>query len=165
LSREAFNARIKKILIMIVDRFDPRKDKDALKEIFEDFIENKCYFSSTWERFEKQLNKRSMDLQYRNGMVVAKEDGKLIGFGTYTIFTDYLGNNRVLIHQILTKKKDSFRKGIEEKIIEELRLYVKRTLGEDKVFFICPDADGSKRSTFMKLGIKKSPHVWYEKEL
>jgi hypothetical protein len=150
---------------MIVDRFDPRKDKAALKEIFKDFVENKCYFSTRWDKFEKELDKRSMNLQYRNAMVVAKEDGDLIGFGTYTMFTDYLGNNWVLIHQVITKKEDAYRKGIEEKIIEELQLYVKRSLGENKVYFICPDSDGSKRSTFMKLGIKKSDNVWYEKEL
>ncbi|MGV9200554.1 MAG: GNAT family N-acetyltransferase [Promethearchaeia archaeon] len=151
--------------MIVVERYDPRKDKDALKEIFEDFIENKCYFSSQWDKFEKELDKRSMQLQYRNGMVVAKEDGKLVGFGTYTMFTDYLGNNWVLIHQVITTKKDAYRKGIEEKIIGELQLYVKRSLGEDKVYFICPDSDGSKRSTFMKMGIKKSDKVWYEKKL
>ncbi|MFO8020691.1 MAG: GNAT family N-acetyltransferase [Promethearchaeia archaeon] len=148
-----------------IERYDPRKDKDALKEIFEDFIQNKCYFSSNWEEFEKELDKRSMDLQYRNGMVVAKEDGNLVGFGTYTMFTDYLGNNWVLIHQVITRKQDAYRKGIEEKIIEELQLYVKRSLGEDKAYYICLDSDGSKRSTLMKMGIKKSDKEWYEKEL
>ena len=113
--------------LIIIDRFDPRSDKEALKEIFEDFIENKSYFFSHWEKFEDELNKRSLDLQYRNSMVIAKEDGILLGFGTYTLFTDYLGNDRVLIHQILTKKKDSFKRGIEEMIIREVQLYVKRT--------------------------------------
>ena len=86
---------------LIVERYDPRVDKDALKEIFEDFIENKSYFFSHWERFEEELNKRTLDLQYRNSMVVAKDEGKIIGFGTYTLFRDYLGNDRVIIHQIL----------------------------------------------------------------
>ena len=98
-------------------------------------------------------------------MVVAKDDGKIVGFGTYTLFRDYLGNDRVLIHQVITKKEDSFKKGIEEKIIRELQLYIKRSLKIDKVFFIAPDSDGSIRSLFLKLGVKKSPNIWYENEI
>ncbi len=98
-------------------------------------------------------------------MVVAKEDGKIVGFGTYTLFRDYLGNDRVLIHQIMTKKDDSFKKGIEEKIIRELQLYIKRSLKIDKVYFICPDSDGALRSLFLKLGVKKSRYIWYENEM
>lgn len=151
--------------LIIIERYDPRVDKEALKEIFEDFIQNKSYFVSNWENFEEELNKRSLDLQYRNSLVVAKEDGKVEGFGTYSLFRDYLGNDRVLIHQILTKKEDSFKKGIEEQIIRELQLYIKRTLKIDKVYFICQDTDGSLQNLFLKLGIKKSKHVWYEHEI
>ncbi len=150
---------------LIIERYDPRVDKDALKEIFEDFIENKSYFYSHWERFEEELNKRTLDLQYRNSMVIAKDDGKIIGFGTYTLFRDYLGNERVLIHQVLTKKENSFRKGIEEQIIRELQLYIKRTLKIDKVYFICQDTDGAQQSLFLKLGIKKSKYIWYEHDI
>ena len=150
---------------LIIERYDPRVDKDALKEIFEDFIENKSYFFSHWERFEEELNKRTLDLQYRNSMVVAKDEGKIIGFGTYTLFRDYLGNDRVMIHQILTKKESSFKKGIEEQIIRELQLYIKRTLKIDKVYFICQDTDGAQQSLFLKLGIKKSKFVWYEHDI
>ncbi|MFX1477484.1 MAG: hypothetical protein ACFFCI_05090 [Promethearchaeota archaeon] len=151
--------------MIITNRYDPRIDKAALKEIFEDFVENKSYFFSHWQRFEEELNRRSLDLQYRNSMVVAKEDGNIVGFGTYTLFRDYLGNDRVLIHQILTKKEDSFKKGIEEMIIRELQLYIKRTLKIDKVYFICPDTDGALRSVFMKVGINKSKYFWYEHEI
>ena len=151
--------------MIIVDRYDPRADKDALKEIFINFIAIKSYFFSTWEKFEEELNRRTLDLQYRNSMVVAKEDGKIIGFGTYTLFRDYLGIDRVLIHQILTKKEDSFKKGIEEMIIREIQLYVKRTLKIDKVYFICPDEDGVLRSVFLKIGINKSKYIWYEHEI
>ncbi len=148
--------------LIIIQRYDPRVDKDALKELFEDFIENKSYFVSHWEKFEDELNKRTLSLQYRNSLIVAKEDGRIVGFGTYTLFGDYLGNDRVLIHQILTKKEDSFKKGIEEQIIRELQLYIKRTLKIDKVYFICQDSDGLQQSIFLKLGIKKSKHFWYE---
>ncbi len=152
-------------ILIIIDRYDPRVDKEALKELFKNFISVKSYFFSHWEKFEKELNRRTLDLQYRNSMVVAKEDGKIVGFGTYTLFRDYLGNDWVLLHQVLTNKEDSFKKGIEEKVIRELQLYIKRSLKIDKVYFICPDSDGATRSLFLKLGIKKSPNFWYENEI
>ncbi len=151
--------------MIVTDRFDPRLNKDALKEIFEDFIENKSYFISTWQEFEKEINKRVLDLQYRNSMVVAKEGGEIVGWGTYTLIEDYLGNKRALIHQVLTKKGDSYRKGIEEQIIRELKLYVKRTLNLDKVFLICQDSDSALRNLVMKLGAKKSKNYWYENDI
>jgi len=151
--------------MIVIERYDPRLDREALKEIFEDFIENKSYFFSHWQKFEQELNKRVLDLQYRNSMVVAKEDGKVIGWGTYTVFRDYLGNDRAIIHQILTKKQDSFKKGIEEMIIKEIQLYIKKTLKLDNVFYFCPDSDGALRSVFMKLGIKKSEHFLYKNEI
>ena len=147
-----------------LDRYDPRKDKEELKELFKDFTENKSYFSVNWQEFEKELNKRALDLQYRNSMIVAKEEEKIVGFGTYTIF-DTIFKERVLIHQVLTKKQDSFKKGIEELIVRELEKYLKSTLKLDKVFYICPDKDGSARSLLLKLGLKKSQHIWYEKDL
>ena len=151
--------------MIVTDRFDPRLDKDGVKEIFEDFIENKSYFISTWQEFEKEINKRVLDLQYRNSMIVAKEEGEIVGWGTYTLITDYLGNNRALIHQVLTKKEDSYRKGIEEQIIRELKLYIKRTLNLDKVFLICQDSDSALRNLVMKLGAKKSKNYWYENDI
>ena len=150
--------------MIVTDRFDPRLDKDAVKEIFEDFIENKSYFVSTWQEFEKELNKRVLDLQYRNSMIIAKEEGKIVGWGTYTLIQDYLGNQRALIHQVLTKREDSYRKGIEEQIIRELKLYVKKTLNLDKVFLICQDSDSALRNLVMKLGAKKSKYYWYEND-
>jgi len=147
------------------DRYDPRLDRDALKEIFEDFIENKSYFISTWKEFENKLNKRVLDLQYRNSMIIAKEEGVIVGWGTYTLIKDYLGNNRALIHQVLTKREDSYRKGIEEQIIRELKLYIKRTLNLDKVFIICQDSDSALRNLVMKLGAKKSKNYWYENDI
>ena len=151
--------------MITTDRYDPRLDKDAIKEIFEDFIENKSYFISTWQDFEKEVNKRVLDLQYRNSMIVAKEEGKIIGWGTYTLIKDYLGNKRALIHQVLTKKEDSYRKGVEEQIIRELKLYVKRTLNLDKVFLLCQDSDSALRNLVMKLGAKKSKNYWYENDI
>ncbi|MHA1149986.1 MAG: GNAT family N-acetyltransferase [Promethearchaeota archaeon] len=148
-----------------IERFDPRADKEAVKDIFKDFIENKSYFESSLEKFEKELDKRVLDLHYRNSMVIAKEDDKIVGYGTYTLFNDYLGNLRALIHQVMTRKEDSFKKGIEETIIKELMIYIKKTLNLDKVFLICPDNDSNKRSVFMKLGAKKSKYIWYEKEI
>ena len=151
--------------MIVIERYQPRLDKDSLKEIFEDFIDNKSYFISTWQEFEKELNKRVLDLQYRNSMVVAKEEGVIVGWGTYTLITDYLGNKRALIHQVLTKKEDSYRKGIEELIIRELKLYIKRTLNLDKVFLICQDSDSALRNLVMKLSAKKSKNYWYENDI
>ena len=150
---------------MEITRYDPRKDKEALNELFNDFIENKSYFSSNWNKFEYELNKRLLNLQYRNSMVIAKEGDKLVGWGTYTIFRDYLGNDRVLIHQVLTKKEDSFKKGIEEAIIRETITYIKKTTDIDKFNILGPDSDGSLRSLLLKLGLKKSKFIWYENNL
>jgi hypothetical protein len=151
--------------MIVIERYDPRLDKTQLRELFDDFIENKSYFFSHWKKFEAELNKRILDLQYRNSMVVAKEDGKIVGWGTYTLFIDYLGNQRALIHQVLTRKDDAYKKGIEEKVIRELQLYIKKTLKLDTSYLICPDSDSALRSIFMKLGIKKSQFVWYEGEI
>lgn len=149
---------------MRIERYDPRNDKEALKALFEDFIQNKSYFKSNWNNFEYELNKRLLSLQYRNSMVMVKEDEKAVGWGTYTIFRDYLGNDRVLIHQVLTRRADSFKKGIEEMIIRELMSYVKKTLPDiEKINILCPDSDASMRSLLMKLGLKKSEYFWYEK--
>ncbi|MFX0188361.1 MAG: GNAT family N-acetyltransferase [Candidatus Hodarchaeota archaeon] len=151
--------------MITIERYDPRKDREDLKELFEDFIKNKSYFDSNWSKFDYELNKRSLNLQYRNSMVIAKEDGKIVGWGTYTIFRDYLGNDRVLIHQILTRKDDAYKKGIEEMLIRELLNYISSTLGINKFNIICPDSDGNLRSLLLKLGLKKSQFIWYEKEL
>lgn len=150
---------------MEITRYDPRKDKEALNELFNDFIKNKSYFSSNWNKFEYELNKRLLNLQYRNSMIIAKEGDKLVGWGTYTIFRDYLGNDRVLIHQVLTKKEDSFKKGIEEAIIREIITYIKKTTEIDKFHILGPDSDGSLRSLLLKLGLKKSKFIWYENNL
>ncbi len=148
-----------------IDRYDPRKDLEDLKELFEDFKENKAYFDSDWKKFEEVLNKRILDLKFRNGMVVAREYGKMIGWGTFTPFSDYLGNERFLIHQVLVRKDDAFKKGIEEAIIRELESYIKNTLKHNKVYYLCTDKESKKISLFIKLGMKKSPFIWYEKDL
>jgi len=48
-----------------ITRYDPRKDKEALIELFNNFIENKSYFSSNWNKFEYELNKRLLNLGLR----------------------------------------------------------------------------------------------------
>jgi RimJ/RimL family protein N-acetyltransferase len=98
-------------------------------------------------------------------MIVAQEEGEIVGWGTYTLIEDYLGNKRALIHQVLTKKENSYRKGIEELIIRELKLYIKRTLNLGRVFLICHDSDSALRNLVMKLGAKKSKNYWYENEI
>ena len=112
---------IQGIEMIEVGRYDPREDKEALIELFEDFNNNLSHFPVPREHFEKELNLRVLDLQYRNSMITAKENGKLVGFGTFTVFIDYLGNKHALIHQVMTRKEDSFKKGIENLILEELQ--------------------------------------------
>ena len=150
--------------MIVLDRYDPREDKEAVKELFEDYIENIAHFSSDWEKFEAELNKRVLDLQYRNSIVVAKEEGKIVGMGTFTVFRDYLGNDRVLIHQVMTRKTDSYKKGIEELVITEVQKYVKRALKIEKFYFICPDSDGNLLSLIFKLNQKKTKFPWYENQ-
>ena len=150
--------------MIVLDRYDPRKDKEAVKELFEDYIVNIAHFSSDWEKFEAELNKRVLDLQYRNSIVIAKEEEKIVGMGTFTIFRDYLGNDRVLIHQVMTRKTDSYKKGIEELVITEVQKYVKRALKIEKFYFICPDSDGNLRSLLLKLNQKKTKFPWYENQ-
>ena len=150
--------------MIVLDRYDPRKDKEAIKELFEDFMENISHFPSDWETFEAELNKRVLDLQYRNSIVIAREEDKIVGMGTFTVFRDYLGNDRVLIHQVMTRKSDSYKKGIEELIINEVQKYVKRALNNEKFYFICPDADGNMRSLLLKLNQKKTKFPWYENQ-
>ncbi|MFX1273578.1 MAG: hypothetical protein ACFFAT_00930 [Promethearchaeota archaeon] len=145
-----------------IGRYDPREDKEALKELFDDFNNNISYFPVPKEQFERELNLRVLDLQYRNSMITAKENGKLVGFGTFTVFIDYLGNKHALIHQVMTRKEDSFKKGIENLILEELQKYVGRALKTDKFYYRCPDKDSNMRSLLLKLNQKKSNFFWYE---
>jgi len=148
-----------------IGRYNPRTDEEDLKNLFNDFIQHKSYFQVDWEQFKEELDERVLDLTKRNGMITARENGKLVGWGTYSLYTDYLGNTRVIIHQVMTRKEDSYKKGIEEQIIRELERYVKNTLKFDKVYYPWMESDSSIRSLFLKLGIKKSEHIWYEKTL
>ena len=129
--------------MITIERYDPRRDKDDLRELFDDFLRHKSYYSSNWNKFEYELNKRLLNLQYRNSMVIAKEEGKIVGWGTYTIIRDYLGNDRALIQQVLTRKENSYKKGIEEQIIMELLHYSKSILGVSIFNIVCPDSDGN----------------------
>ncbi|MHA2183312.1 MAG: hypothetical protein ACXAAH_17985 [Promethearchaeota archaeon] len=45
--------------MIIIDRYDPRSDKEALKEIFLDFIDSKSYFFSHWQKFEEEKKEKS----------------------------------------------------------------------------------------------------------
>ncbi len=113
--------------MIVIDRYDPRKDKEEILEIFEDFIENKSYFFSYKERFESELNKRVLDLKYRNSIILARENGKIVGAGFVSTYIDILGKENCVIHQVMTKKEDSYKRSIEERIIRELMKYVKTT--------------------------------------
>ncbi|MFX1238100.1 MAG: hypothetical protein ACFFAS_17810 [Promethearchaeota archaeon] len=148
--------------MIILSRYDPRTDKEALKELFEDFNNNLSYFPVEWDDFENELKRRALKLQYRNAMVVAKEKDRIVGFGTFTAFRDYLGIDYALVHQVMTRKEDSFKKGIEFMILEELQKYISRTFNTTKFYYRCPDKDNNRRSLLIKLNQKKSKCIWYE---
>ncbi len=150
--------------MVVIQRYDPRADKNELKALFEDFIEHISYLPGTWEKFEKEVENRALDLRTRNSMVVAKEDGKLVGWATYTKITDYLGNSRVLLHQVITKKADSFKKGIEEELIHELEAYIKKTEHLDRVYIRVKNSDNQSKSLLLKMGYKKSEFMYYERK-
>ncbi|MBN1803082.1 MAG: hypothetical protein JW891_16345 [Candidatus Lokiarchaeota archaeon] len=145
-----------------LDRYDPRTDKEALKELFDDFNQNLSYFPVDWDQFENELNRRVLKLQYRNAMIIAREDDKIVGFGTFTAFKDHLGRDHALVHQVMTRKADAFKKGIEFTILEELQKYISRSLNTRKFYYRCPDSDNNWRSLLMKLNQKKSKCIWYE---
>ena len=150
---------------MKIKRYDPRKDKDGLIELAEAYSE----FSTTKfvkETFVKEIESRVKDLVLRNSIILAKEDDeKIIGAGFFTIYNDHFGNSQCKIHHVLTKKEDSFKKGIEEAIMKELFKYLKNTMKITNIGLYCMDKNSQYRSVLMKMGIKKSKHLYYEYEI
>ena len=80
----------------------------------------------------KELDNRANDLKLRNSIVLAKEDEIIVGAGFISIWNDFLGRTQVIVHDVITRKKDAFKKGIEEKILKELIKYMKNILKIDE---------------------------------
>ena len=93
---------------------------------------------------------------------------KIIGAGTFSMYSDFFGNPNVIINQIMTYKEDSFKKGIEEAIMRELFKYLKKTLNIKKAGFFLREKDNQYaqvRSVLMKLGFLKSNFTLYELDI
>ncbi|OLS13300.1 MAG: hypothetical protein RBG13Loki_3083 [Promethearchaeota archaeon CR_4] len=149
---------------IVVTRIDPRADKEDVVRLTREYFEwQKLPFDS--HNFELELNNRLTDLKHRNGIILAKEDGKVVGVGFYTIFKNFLGHDECFFHKIITNKADSFKKGIEESIIRELMKYVKSIFGIAKFMFRSFESDMAYVSLLMKLGIKKTTDTLYEKKI
>lgn len=142
-------------------RYDPRKDKEGLIALVSEFGYRSIYPINK-ESFDKEISKRVLDLKLRNSVILAKDDEKIMGAGFFTTYEDFLGNTHCLVHDVVVRKEDSFRKGIEEMIIRELFKYIKNTMKIDKVEMFFRQKDSNAQSILMKLAIKPSELVFYE---
>ena len=143
---------------------DPRKDMEQVKELISHF-EYKTGHPIDIAKFENELNKRVKDLALRNGNVLAKIGDEIIGAGFFTIWNDILGESHAIIHDVIVKKEDAFKKGIEETVIREIFTYLKRTLKIETANLFASRRDGNYQSLLMKLGFKKSNLDYYQKSL
>ena len=148
-----------------IKRYNPRKDKEALIDLVCDF-EYRSLYPIDVKKFEKEIDDRVKDLKLRNSIVLAKEDGNLVGAGFFTIWSDYLGNDHCYVHNVVTRKEDSFKKGIEELLLKELFKYLKKTMKVEKVGLWAKKRDSNFQSVLMKMGIKKNRDLeYYEHDL
>lgn len=144
-----------------IARYNPRKDKEELEALIKDFEYRVGEIDI--EKFSKEIEERSRDLRLRNAMVIAKEEEKIVGAGFFSLWYDFLGRQHCVLHDVVTRKEDAFKKGIEEMIIRELFNYLKKTMKIDKVsLYAKKQGDSNLISIFMKLGIKKSEWEHYE---
>jgi hypothetical protein len=144
-----------------IKRYDPRKDKDALEALVKDF-DYRSNYPIVIEQFAKEIGQRVLDLKLRNSIVLATEGETIIGAGFFTIWNDYLGNQQCIVHDVVTRKEDSFKKGIEELILKELFKYIKSTMKIDKVGLFVKKNDSNFQSLLLKMQIKKSNLEFYE---
>ncbi|MHA1672315.1 MAG: hypothetical protein ACTSYI_01680 [Promethearchaeota archaeon] len=147
-----------------ITRYDPRKDKEELENLVKNFEYRLGEVDLV--KFAKELEARLKDLRLRNSMVLAREEGKLVGAGFFSIWNDYLGRQTCVLHDIILQKEDAFKKGIEESIAREIFSYLKKTMKIEKVsVYAKKRGDTNLQSIFMKLGVKKSDWELYEKSL
>ena len=149
---------------MELERYNPRKDREALIELVSAF-DYRAFKPIILDNFTKELDTRVKDLKMRNSIVLAKEGENLLGAGFFTVFVNHFGETQCQVHQVVTRKENSFRKGIEEQIMRELFKYIKSTMGINQIFLFCDKSDNNFKSLLMKMGIKKSPLEYYEHTL
>ncbi|MBN2157413.1 MAG: GNAT family N-acetyltransferase [Candidatus Lokiarchaeota archaeon] len=149
---------------MEIVRYDPRKDKEEFIKLAIAFSD-RSYIPFEQAQFKKEIEQRVLDLKLRNSIILAKEDGKIIGAGTFSPYNDEFGNPHCIIHQVLTYKEDAYTKGIEEAIMRELFKYIKNTMNISKIEILCDPKNSRFQSILMKLGIKRSELLLYEHNL
>ena len=145
-------------------RYDPRKDKESLEALVKDF-EYRSIYPIDIQKFSSEIGNRVKDLKLRNSMILAKMEDKVVGAGFFTLMNDYLGNLHCIIHDVVVRKEDSFKRGIEELILRELFSYLKKTMKIDNVGIFIRRNDSNIQSLLMKLKIKKSELDYYEGEI
>ena len=145
-------------------RYDPRKDKESLEALVSEF-EYRSIYPIDIRKFSHEIENRVKDLKLRNSMILAKLEDEVVGAGFFTLMNDYLGNFHTIIHDVVVRKEDSFKKGIEESILRELFLYLKKTMKIDKIGIFIRRNDSNIQSLLMKLKIKKSELDYYEGEI
>jgi hypothetical protein len=150
--------------MITVERYDPRKDKEELDALIKDFSYRSIYPIDP-ASVQKEIAKRVLDLKLRNSILLAKEEGKIVGSGCFTLWVDYLGNTQCIVHDVVVRKEDSFKKGIEEAILRELFKYIKNTMQITKIGLFAKKNDSSFQSLMMKMAIKKSDLDFYEHTL
>lgn len=147
-----------------ITRYNPRKDKEELEALVKDFEYRIGEVDLV--KFNKEIEDRLKDLKLRNSMILAKEDGKIVGAGFFSIWNDYLGRQNCVLHDIIVRKDDAFKKGIEELVMRELFNYLKKTMKiKDVSIYAKKKGDSNFQSVLIKLGIKKSEWDHYIHEL
>ena len=149
---------------MEIIRYDPRKDKEELMKLAIAFSD-RSYVPFDEAVFKKEIEQRVLNLKLRNSIILAKEEGKIIGAGFFSPYNDDFGNPHCIVHQVLTYKEDAYKKGIEEKIMRELFKYIKNTMNISQIEIVCDPKDSRFQSVLMKLGIKRSKLLLYEHRL
>ncbi len=149
-------------------RYNPRQDKADLEALIADFQYRLDLLGEELklEKFSKEIDQRAKSLINRNSIVLAKDENKLVGAGFFTIWTDFLGNQHCLVHDVVTRKEDAFKKGIEEMVLRELFSYLKKTMKINKIGLWARKRDSNFQSVLMKLKIKKNSDLdYYDYEL
>jgi len=149
---------------MEIIRFDPRKDKEELVKLAIAFSD-RSYTPFDESQFRKEIEQRVLDLKLRNSIILAKQNDKIIGAGTFSPYNDDFGNPHCIVHQVLTFKDDAYKRGIEEEIMKELFKYIKNTMNISRIQIVCDPSDSRFQSILMKLGIQRSKLLLYEHSL
>jgi hypothetical protein len=151
-------------MAITLQRYNPRTNHQALLDLVKEFVW-KSLDPIDMTLFEQELNNRARDLTLRNSIVLAYEDQALVGAGFFTVFKNFLGLPKCEIHQIVVRKEDAYRKGIEEAIYAEMFKYIRVTMNITKVRIYCEPDDVRLQSVLMKMNARKSTLMYYEHEL